>query len=110
RFSRSWTTAPCARFAAVPEPTAAPRRFAPRAWLSLRLRVPLALSALVALVLAAFLWVAFREVEQALVQSGGARAQVAADQLASLLAQSAQQRVRDLQHAAANPDVRAYVK
>jgi PAS domain S-box-containing protein len=79
-------------------------------WQSLRLRAPLALSALIAAVLAAFLWVAFREVEHALVESGSARAQVAADQLANLLAQSAQQRVRELQRAAADPVVRAYVK
>jgi PAS domain S-box-containing protein len=61
-------------------------------------------------VLTAFLWVAFRQVESALLQAGGVRAQGAADQLANLLAQQAQQRVSDVERAARSAAVRAYLE
>lgn len=73
---------------------------------SLRVRLPLFISGLILLVLMMFLWVAYREVEQALVRNGGVRAQTAADHLASLLAQSAQQRLADVGRAAASASVR----
>jgi PAS domain S-box-containing protein len=79
-------------------------------WHSLRVRLPLLLSAFIALVLTTFLWVAFGQVEAALLHAGGARAQVAADQLATLLSQSAQQRLTDLQRAARSAAVVTYLR
>ena len=77
---------------------------------SLRHRLPLVASVLIAAVLSAFLWVAFREVESALVQAGGARAQGVASQLASLLSESAQQRLRDVQRVARHSTIRGYLR
>jgi PAS domain S-box-containing protein len=79
-------------------------------WQSLRLRLPLIMSAFIAAVLTTFLWVAFRQVENALLQAGAARAQGAADQLATLLAQQAQQRLADLQRAARSSAVLSYLQ
>ena len=78
----------------------------PVSWHSLRLRLPLLISVLIGVVVIALLWVAYREVESVLRQSGGARTQVAANQLASLLAQSAQQRLTERARAARDPLVR----
>src|SRR2546428_13308485 len=72
----------------------------PPSWHSLRLRLPLVISVFIAAVLTTFLLVAFRQVESALLQAGGARAQGAADQLATLLTQSTQQRLADIERAA----------
>jgi PAS domain S-box-containing protein len=77
---------------------------------SLRLRLPLVMSALIALVLSAFLWVAFQQVQSALLVAGGARAQGAADQLANLLALQARQRVSDVERAARSTEVRDYLR
>jgi PAS domain S-box-containing protein len=77
-------------------------------WHSLRLRLPLIMSAFIAAVLTTFLWVAYRQVESALLQAGGARAQGAADQLSTLLMQSTQQRLSDMQRAARSSAVLAY--
>ena len=52
---------------------------------SLRWRLPFITSALIAVVLVTFLWTAYRAVESTLLRAAGARAQAAADQLASLL-------------------------
>ena len=79
-------------------------------WGSLRLRLPLIISAFIAVVLTTFLLVAYRQVENALLQAGGARAQGAADQLATLLTQSTQQRIADLQRAARSSAVLAYLR
>ncbi|HEX7087338.1 MAG TPA: PAS domain S-box protein [Vicinamibacterales bacterium] len=62
-----------------PPRTQVPKRY------SLRWRLPIQIAALVAVVLMAFLWAAYHRVETALVQTAGARAQRAADQIASLL-------------------------
>jgi PAS domain S-box-containing protein len=72
----------------------------------LRVRLPLLLGGLILFVLAVFLGVAYYEVERTLVHAGGARAQAAADQLANLLAQSAQQRLVDVRGAAGADAVR----
>src|SRR3989442_15365726 len=64
---------------------------------SLRWRLPLLISALITAVLATFLWVAYRGVERTLIDSAGVRAQGVADQLGSLMAQSAQQRRNEVQ-------------
>src|SRR5438093_333780 len=79
-------------------------------WHSLRLRLPLIMSAFIAAMLTTFLWVAYRQVESALLQAGGARAQGAADQLSTLLMQSTQQRLSDLQRAGRSSAVLAYVQ
>jgi PAS domain S-box-containing protein len=73
---------------------------------SLRARLPLLIAGLIMLAVAIFLGVAYYEVEQTLVRAGGARAQAAADQLANLLAQSAQQRLTDVRGAAGADAVR----
>src|SRR2546428_3215040 len=80
----------------------------PPSWHSLRLRLPLVISVFIAAVLTTFLLVAFRQVESALLQAGGARAQGAADQLATLLTQSTQQRLSDIERAARSSAVLAY--
>src|SRR5712692_5086207 len=77
---------------------------------SLRLRLPLVMSALIAIVLTAFLWVAFRQVESALLEAGGARAQGAADQLANLLTLQTRQRLGDIDRAARSTAVQAYLQ
>jgi len=56
-----------------------------RVWQSLRLRLPLLLVRLMAVVLAAFVTLAYREVP--LLRTGSERAQAAADQIADLFAQ-----------------------
>jgi PAS domain S-box-containing protein len=72
---------------------------------SLRLRLPLAIAALIVAVLAIFLWFAFREVEAALVRAGSTRAKAAADQLASLFERSNQQSFQQQLELAKDPDV-----
>jgi len=62
------------------------------------------------IVLTTFLWASFREVEGTLLQAAGAGAQNAADQLATVLMQSTQQRLTELSRVAAHPTVRAYVR
>jgi PAS domain S-box-containing protein len=52
---------------------------------SLRWRLPVLIAGLIALVLATFLWAAYRRVEATLVRAAGERAQGASDQIASLL-------------------------
>jgi PAS domain S-box-containing protein len=71
--------------------------------------LPLLFSSLIAVVLATFLWVAFREVEQALIRTGADRAQAAADQLATLFGPSLRQRHTEFRRAAGDDAVRALV-
>jgi len=68
------------------------------------------MSVLVCVVLATFLWAAYREVEHTLLQAGGGRAQVATDQLANLMAQGAQQQLTALRGVAASPALRRYLE
>src|SRR5437867_12348170 len=77
---------------------------------SLRLRLPLVMSVLIAVVLTGFLWVAFRQVESAFLEAGGARAQGAADQLANLLTVQTRQRLGDIERAARSTAVEAYLR
>jgi signal transduction histidine kinase len=72
---------------------------------SLRWRLPLLISALISFVLSMFLVVTYREVTSLQIHAAGTRAQLAADQLASLLAQSNPQRLREAQELAAVPDL-----
>ncbi|HEX9367669.1 MAG TPA: ATP-binding protein, partial [Vicinamibacterales bacterium] len=77
---------------------------------SLRVRLPLLISGLIAVSLVAFLSVSYRQVQRALLEAGQARAQAASDQLANLLAQSAQQQTTELHRVARDAAVRAYLE
>jgi len=77
---------------------------------SLRRRLPFVAFVLITVVLTVFVWVAFREVESALLEAGGARAQAAADQLVNLLSASTTQRARDLRRVAREPALRAFLE
>jgi signal transduction histidine kinase len=72
---------------------------------SLRWRLPLLISALIALVLGTFLVVTYREVTRLQIQAAGARAELAAEQVANLLAQSNPQRLREARVLATTSDV-----
>lgn len=74
---------------------------------SLKWRLPLAIAAVVVVMVGTFLAVAFREVRGTLVQAAGARADGAASRLAILLALSTQQRLEEVKQAAAHDAVRA---
>lgn len=64
---------------------------------SLRWRMPLTMSALLLIVVAIFVWVAYQTVESTLVRAAGERAQTAADHVASVLdAQRAPEQLRAL--------------
>jgi signal transduction histidine kinase len=76
---------------------------------SLRVRLPLMICALIAVSLVAFLFGSFQQVQHALLQAGETRAVAAADQLASLLTQSTQQRLTEVRRIARDAALRAYV-
>jgi signal transduction histidine kinase len=76
---------------------------------SLRLRLPLLISALIAVSLIAFLSVSYQQVQRELLRAGDARAQAVADQLANLLVQSAQQQLGEARRIAQDPAVRGYL-
>ncbi len=82
----------------------------PSARHSLRWRLPLMVSSLIACVLAVFVWAAHREVEQTLVSAGADRAQGAADQLAALLAQPAASQLLALRRVAADPALARFLR
>ena len=77
---------------------------------SIRVRLPLLISALLAGTVATFLWAAYREVEATLVRAGTDRAEGAAVQVANLLERSVQQGAENLRRVAADPDVRRYLQ
>jgi signal transduction histidine kinase len=76
---------------------------------SLRVRLPLIISTLIALSLVAFLAVSYNQVQRELVRAGEARALAVSDQLASLLSQSAQARLNEVRRAARDPKILAYL-
>ena len=76
---------------------------------SLRFRLPLLISGLVAISLGTFLAVSYRQVQGELQRAGETRALAVADQLASLLAQSTQARLADARRAARDPQIQAYL-
>ncbi len=82
----------------------------PSARHSLRWRLPLLLSSLIAGVLAVFVWAAYREVEQSFVSAGAERAQGAADQLGTLLAQPTRSRLLALRRVASDPLLARYLQ
>src|SRR4029079_9390809 len=75
---------------------------------SMQWRLPLLLSGLLAIVLATFVGVAYHEIQLALGNAGGDRAQAAADQLTTLLT-SFRQRQLDIRRVAAAPAIRAFL-
>jgi PAS domain S-box-containing protein len=77
---------------------------------SLRLRLPLAIGAILVAVLTGFVLVTRHELQRALDQTGGERAQVAADQIAALLAQSSTRTLNQIRRAAVNPAVVALLR
>jgi signal transduction histidine kinase len=77
---------------------------------SLRFRVPLIISSLIAGVLVLFVIAAYGQVEQTLIHTAGVRAQAAADQLATVFAQGAQQRLNDARRVAREPALRDYLR
>jgi PAS domain S-box-containing protein len=77
---------------------------------SLRWRLPLAITAVIVVVVGTFLGVAFREVRASLMQVAGVRAQSAANQLATLTGQSTQQRLTELHRRANHAAVRDYLR
>src|SRR5258708_27595011 len=79
-------------------------------WRSLRLRLPLLISGLIVIVLAAFLWTVNRLVEQTLLRAGAARAQAAADQVAALMATAASRGVNEVRRLAAGGGAPRYVQ
>jgi signal transduction histidine kinase len=74
---------------------------------SLRFRLPLLISALVAIVLAVFLWAVEQTLNDTLVHSASSRAQTAADQFGSLMSQGAVRLIADARRAARVQEVRA---
>ena len=77
---------------------------------SLRLRLPLLISTLLVVVVAAFLWATYREVEATLVGAGGDRAKGAADQVANLIGRGPQAGIENLRRVAADADLRRYLR
>ena len=78
-------------------------------WRSLRLRLPLLMSGLIALVLVTVFWVINREIEKGLLRAGSERAQTAADQLGAILAQGAARGTNEGRRIASDPAVRRFV-
>jgi PAS domain S-box-containing protein len=81
----------------------------PSAFHSLRWRLPLLVSALVAAVMALAVWGAYRQVDRTLAQAASDRAVGAADQLSTLIGGSARQRVDELRRLAADPVLARYL-
>jgi PAS domain S-box-containing protein len=77
---------------------------------SLRVRLPLLISALLVAAVAALLWSAYREVEATLVRAGGERARNAATQVAGLLERTSQPGLESLRQAAADANVREFLR
>ena len=76
------------------------------AWRSLRVRLPLLLSTLIAVVLIAVFWVINREIEQTLIRTGTERAQTAADQISSMMSQNAGRGINEVRRVASLDAVR----
>lgn len=75
---------------------------------SLRWRLPFLIAGLIALVLATFLWAAYRRVEATLIRAAGERAQGAADQIADLL--DARRSTDQLRQLSADPALQRFLK
>lgn len=79
-------------------------------WNSLRVRLPLFVSALVALVLAVFLWFVHGTLEEVVTRAGGARARAAAAQVIQLLSRGITRTSAELHRAADNRAVLEYLR
>ncbi len=77
---------------------------------SLRLRLPLMISAVVTVVLATFLWTTNRALEQTLLRAAGFRAQAASDQIAALMTQGTARSVSEIRRLAATAEFRDYLR
>jgi signal transduction histidine kinase/CheY-like chemotaxis protein len=75
---------------------------------SIRWRLPFLISSIVAVVVFTFLWLAYRSIETTLVQAGGERAQIAADQVAGLISQD--RGVDQLRTIGSDPAIRTYLQ
>jgi signal transduction histidine kinase len=82
---------------------------APSAWRSLRWRLPLLMSGLIALGLAVALGLTSRQIARALDRTGGERAVAAADQLGSLLTQSIARGYGEVRRIATDAAVRDFL-
>src|SRR5688572_690211 len=83
--------------------------FAPvPARLSLRWRLPILISFLIALVMAGGTWAAYRRVEATLIETAGERAQAAADQVAGML--NGERSAEQLRQLSADPDLRRFLE
>src|SRR5262245_26698507 len=76
---------------------------------SLRWRLPLMISALLAAILALLVYAAYSEVKRTLVGAAAARAQSAATQIADLLERATRPTVEQLRRVAATPALRQFV-
>jgi signal transduction histidine kinase len=81
-----------------------------RVWNSLRWRLPFLMAAVITVVAGTVLVLAFREVRSSLLAAAGIRAHGAADQIASLLSQSTQQRLLELDAVANDGAVREFLE
>lgn len=77
---------------------------------SLRVRLPLLISGLILVVLATFLYAAYYQVSNTLEHAGGVRAQAAAEQMANLLVQAAQQRNNEIGRVTRAAPVHAFLQ
>src|SRR6267378_2927146 len=80
-----------------------------RLWQSLRLRLPLLIALLIAVVLATFVCLAYREVRASLLRTGSERAQAAADQIANLFAQPSSEGAEERRWFETGPGNRTYL-
>jgi len=75
---------------------------------SIRWRLPLVISGLIAIILAAFVWLAYRRVESTLVHTAGERAQRAADEIAALL--DGQRSAEQLRQLGTDPALKQFLR
>jgi signal transduction histidine kinase len=81
-----------------------------RVWNSLRWRLPFLIAVVITVVAGTVLVLAFREVQSSLLAATGVRARGAADQIATLLAQSTQQRFLELRTLANDGALAAFLE
>lgn len=77
---------------------------------SLRVRLPLVISALIVAGAVTLLWAAFHEVESTLVRAGGERAASAGTRVATLIERSSHSGMDNLHRAAASAELREYLR
>jgi signal transduction histidine kinase len=78
---------------------------APRPWDSLRWRLPILFSVLIAVILAVFLWTTNNALERVLTRAGEDRVQVVSDQVASLMTQGVTRGTVEATRVAADPAI-----